>query len=330
MEIDADQRRNKAGFTFDEWCQHRADFRARLLRKRHFKPDDDSNDGRIAKRRLQRRPIRQDLSRILRSIQVVTSSEGQCEMSLASDVEDLGDKERQTIDSCRMITLQLPPSQFWVVIEGIASYSQGSCVEQILLQGCVDRLPTRGRMLDLLPIEAERGKWTAQLCSDRRLGLLRDRPEDWIGSRLVLRHNDHNFSLGAKPHCPLAYSTTTLNPSVHRPSRTEDSCSESSYVASLSLVAFEGFTSSSESRENGSTLVSSVLEQCRSHPLWNNLERSCVRRELSMQFLFPLRKSRSKAASSGTILGLDMPVDLVYLVTLRMIQFKALSIIESF
>jgi hypothetical protein len=200
-----------------------------------------------------------------------------------SHASDGTDQQQQVVE------LEIPPSQYWAVIEGVATLhpgeDAGSFLQQLLLEGRSDLLPSTGRVLELLPVESKAGRWIAQIKSNRRLGVQRDRPQDWSDKRLVLRHEDHSAHafLSTKGRSPEGYSTTVIDPSPQRLMAMHEQdvdLSHPSFVASLAIVAFDGFSNSSESRHNALEIASAVLKSCRENPCWDWIGQRCQEKGL--------------------------------------------------
>ena len=171
------------------------------------------------------------------------------------------------------IQLEIPPSQYWAVVEGLVDDPDPQAyMEDLLLassSASSTQLPTRGRVLELFPVEALPGTWTATVVTTlgggsaipSRLGWNR-RDDDWKHHRLVLRHADHNNICSPSQ----TQQASTVDPSLHRASALQAlrvTQETTTFCASLSLVAFDGFLSVAENSQAAPHLVSAVLQECR-------------------------------------------------------------------
>jgi hypothetical protein len=138
-----------------------------------------------------------------------------------------------------------------------------------MLEGRTENLPKEGRVLELMPLEAMPGKWTLDMQSDvdtHRLDddydLLR---EDWSSKRLVVRHSSHQDEQNILSASFSGYSKATVDPSHHRITSLmsqgvfldDDSVS---MVFTLSLIAFDGFSSAHECRLSALPVACKTLE----------------------------------------------------------------------
>ena len=175
------------------------------------------------------------------------------------------------------VELTIPPAQYWAIVEGVVALPdtehRTSFLEQTLLEGRPDNLPTEGRVLELMPLEAMPGKWTLDLKStndnndrlDDDYDLLR---EDWSNKRLIVRHEGHQQVQSNAPTSCEGYSKATVDPSHQR---VDNMMSQGifldedpiSIVAALSLIAFEGFSSAHECRLSALPVASKTLQSLR-------------------------------------------------------------------
>ena len=124
-----------------------------------------------------------------------------------------------------------------------------------------------------------------------RLGLLRESEQDWRNKRVVLRHASlpqTTFTYLTTKVVPAGYTVSVIDPSFHRSEALQQqgallgavknnkndkhSILQSSTawtVASLSLVAFEGFSSVAESERHAPILARTVLQACSKDSFWN-------------------------------------------------------------
>jgi hypothetical protein len=171
------------------------------------------------------------------------------------------------------VELTIPPSQYWAIVEGIVTVpdtaDRTAFLEQTMLEGRTENLPKEGRVLELMPLEAMSGNWTLEMQSTannhRReddYDLLR---EDWSNKRLVVRHTSHQHVQNTSSASLNGYSIATVDPSHYRISSLmsqgvfvdDDSIS---MVFMLSLIAFDGFSSTHECRVSALPVACKTLE----------------------------------------------------------------------
>lgn len=185
-----------------------------------------------------------------------------------------GQRRRKRDSQERLVVeLTIPPSQYWAIVEGVATMSdtedRASFLEQIILEGRSENLPKDGRLLELMPLEAMPGKWTLDLKSTTGNDLLHDDydllREDWSTKRLVVRHESHQHVQNNTPTSWNGYSKATVDPSNHRVGSmmsqgillNEESIS---IVFAVSLIAFEGFFSAHECRLSALPVARKTLQ----------------------------------------------------------------------
>ncbi|GAX14643.1 hypothetical protein FisN_6Lh427 [Fistulifera solaris] len=157
--------------------------------------------------------------------------------------------------------LTIPPSQYWAIVEGVITVpgtaDRTVFLEQTMLEGRTENLPKEGRVLELMPHEAMPGKWTLDMQSnvnnhrlDDDFDILR---EDWSSKRLVVRHASHQHVQNISSASLDGYSKATVDPSHHRITTLMSQGvylddNSVSMVFTLSLIAFDGFSSAHECR----------------------------------------------------------------------------------
>jgi hypothetical protein len=188
-------------------------------------------------------------------------------------------------------------TQYLVLIEGVfesdiqerKNFLLGTRLEQLARSENIRSFPSTGRALELLPIELASGEWRAEIVEREdsfvtRMGVNREcsecRPENkWTNKIIRIRQKDFEGVEFAKACKKLSsnnseFHTTIVFPERNRtvalknqgilpPSSSPESEMTSSnqrkYVGSISLVAFDGFETSSEIRSMEGSLVNSVL-----------------------------------------------------------------------
>lgn len=162
-------------------------------------------------------------------------------------------------------------------------------LRDIFLNGRLESLPTKGRLVELLPNEALVGAWTASLVGadgnpTRVSGLLRDSLRDLKGVRLSIRHDDflHVRRLTDKKlmQVPGISGTThqlhisSMDPSIGRSKSFVDQGlgnDNAPVVASISFAACEGCTSMADANSKlAGDLASELLVATRDATLSND------------------------------------------------------------
>lgn len=156
------------------------------------------------------------------------------------------------------IHLTIPSSQYWAIVEGFATLNEDneeldSFLHALLVEGRSNCLPTKGRLQELLPIEA--GRWTAKRIATSSTSARSPRLGDWTGHIVMLRHQDH-----ATLSCQKGYSKTIV--------QSKSISKNGTLVASLAIAAFDGFESNNDNQYHSPGVVASVLQAYREHESW--------------------------------------------------------------
>jgi hypothetical protein len=164
------------------------------------------------------------------------------------------------------------------------------------MNGRVEELPQAGRMLEL-PGEAKAGKWTAELVNSRGYpasnlsanGLMRDKIGSLKNIRIQIRHESakdvasltlsrHDNGVNSPAACleqrirgggegPQSVSMIDPSPGRKHTFLAQGIVSretlEDAFIGSISIVGFDGFTSSAEACLSAEGKSKSLLESCR-------------------------------------------------------------------
>jgi len=161
--------------------------------------------------------------------------------------------------------------QSFGVVEGFAVGNPGDYMSRALAAGC-DGFPRIGRLAEI-PYELMEGKWKVSIEDQyglpKRLGPLMDHAHDLAGIRIVFRHTScrlghltlkrsRSIGNGSDPDSPAkATPSRVIVVTPHQtnlPSEISDA-----FIGSLTVVAFDGFTSTQDQAEGSSKLVKRIL-----------------------------------------------------------------------
>jgi hypothetical protein len=170
-------------------------------------------------------------------------------------------------------------------------------IRDVFMNGRVEELPLAGRMLEL-PGEAKAGTWTAELVNSKAYpastlsanGLMRDKIGSLKNIRIQIRHESakdmaslnlsrHHDNGANSPAACLeqrirgggegSQSVSMIDPSHGRKDNflaqgiVSRETLEGAFIGSISIVGFDGFTSSAEARLSAEGKSKSLLESCR-------------------------------------------------------------------
>jgi len=153
------------------------------------------------------------------------------------------------------------PGQVFGLIEGIASYSDPKDYVRAVVDGDIKALPRTGRVSELIGA-VKPGHWTVS----RRSVFRRLEPLDWEGQRVRLRHDFFLDDSSVKGTAELIGEV--VNPSINcllclldhqgivAPHNIQNIC-----AGSLTLAAFDGFVSWSDSCNRGGDVSRDILSR---------------------------------------------------------------------
>jgi len=208
-------------------------------------------------------------------------------------------------------------SQCFALVEGVANGTEENSsspnskeyIKDLFLNGCLEVLPHRGRLLEL-PGDVMAGKWTGEVMGPARSGLYRDRLANLVDTRLRFRHEEYevlgplNLQSECRIHCDEFQPTTDLLVSLFCPTPNreqsmfsqgvlvhDDPIEGKAFVGSISLAAFEGFSCSSDAVASSRDVAEEILRGCR-----QNAD------PLSMPFLLPIPGKKTSNYVGGSFL----------------------------
>jgi hypothetical protein len=219
----------------------------------------------------------------------------------------------QENDALKIFEIKKGKNQYLGLVEGIATGRSCQKRKDYLMDVTVDLatqelnlLPSEGRSIELLPVALATGAWFVKIFDSHEnripespfhLSLTSTHRRTWMGKTIQLRNSRFDISCtGSKGITSDIESTTDFIEASHTscifPSRNhvvslgqyskafspKETRNTVDFVGCISLIAFDGFESHSESKEMNNVLVGAVLEATKnalvSQVQHNSLERN--------------------------------------------------------
>lgn len=243
-----------------------------------------------------------------------------------------GGSKRQSPTSVSFHVNGPTTKQFFVLVEGIVETHDSALaashdhLRDIFLDGRVESMPCRGRLVELLPNVALPGAWLATIVgadgdATRVSGLVRSSMRDLKGARIVLRHKSF-LDLGmlsekTSMHLPPGSTSrqvhvSTIDPSISRRKDFDrqgmiDEDGDPLVVGSIAIAACEqGCTSWSDKNSKlAGELASDLLVASRETLLKESNNGRCRVEDLENLLAIPARKSTNKEPVASTNVGVS-------------------------
>lgn len=245
-----------------------------------------------------------------------------CQHSARSKSKCSGGPKPRSLTEASFYVDSSPSNQFLVLIEGFVEYAGST--ETASSDHLRDCLPSKGRLVDLLPNAAQSGLWLADILGDNCIqkhvsGLSRGLMRDSNGARIALRHNsmrDLGILSDNEVMTPKPGSTTRqvhisrIDPAVNRSKNfylqgVVHNDVDPLVIGSLSIVAYEGRSSWTEANiERVGELASGVLLACKEKASELSVNGLC--RKADVNSLMPMHDT--KGVEAGQLVSTNLGV----------------------